>query len=385
MPISLETVRLGFRRLQSKNLERWAAGYARWTAETALRRAKAEFGAAPRPRHLVFAFCDHFEPLWKSTDRQRGAERVRAWTEGYPLLAKSFRDADGRPPRHSFFFPGEEYGADYLDGLAGLSRQGLGEVELHLHHDNDTAENLRATISEYLRLYAQHGHMSRNTDGQLRYGFIHGNWCLANARRDGRWCGVNEELPLLFQTGCYADFTFPSAPDESQPGIVNRIYWPNGDLARTRAYETGIPACVGEVQRDRILMVQGPLAVALRPGALPRLRIENAAITADDPATPSRIRTWVRQAIGVEGRPDWVFVKVHTHGAPERQAASLLGEGGAALHRELTTRYNDGQRWRLHYVTAREMFNIAVAAMDGRTGDPNDFRDHVLPPPPVAG
>ena len=79
-----------------------------------------------------------------------------------------------------------------------------------------------------------------------------------------------------------------------------------------------------------------------------------------------------------------MFVKVHTHGAPEKQAASLLGEGGRMLHTELTTRYNDGKRWRLHYVTAREMFNIAIAAMDGKDGDPGAFRDHVLPPPPAA-
>lgn len=385
MPMGLEGIRIGLERLRGKNLDRWAAGYIRWLARTAIPRAMAEMSFAPRPRHLLFAFCDHFEPLWKTTDRDRGAERVRAWTEGYPLLAKSFRDADGRPPRHSFFFPGEEYGPDYLDGLAGLCRQGLGEVELHLHHDGDTAENLRSKIDEYLGIFAKHGHLSRDADGRLRYAFIHGNWCLANARSDGRWCGVNEELPLLFQTGCYADFTFPSAPDESQPAIVNQIYWPEGDLARRRAYDGGTPARVGTFRRDRILMVPGPLAVALRPGALPRIRIENAAITAADPPTRHRIRSWVRQAIGVEGRPDWVFVKVHTHGAPEKQAAALLGDAGNVLHAELASGYNDGKNWRLHYVTAREMFNVAVAAMEGRDGDPNEYRDHVLSTPPIAG
>ena len=35
-------------------------------------------------------------------------------------------------------------------------------------------------------------------------------------------------------------------------------------------------------------------------------------------------------------------------------------------------------------MSAREMFNIAVAAMDGHTGNPFDYRDHVLPPPPAA-
>jgi hypothetical protein len=38
----------------------------------------------------------------------------------------------------------------------------------------------------------------------------------------------------------------------------------------------------------------------------------------------------------------------------------------------------------VHYVTAREMFNVARAAMDGKTGNPNSYFDYVIPPPPVA-
>jgi hypothetical protein len=380
----IDKVTGSFERLRRKNLHVWTAGYARWLAESAVPHARAALGRNGAPRHLLFAFCDHYEPHWKNKDPVRGLERVRAWLHGYPTLAGPFRDSEGRPPRHSFFFPGEEYSPAYLDALASLARRGLGEVELHLHHDADSADNLRRTIGEYLGLFARHGHFSREAGGRLRYAFIHGNWCLANARSDGRWCGVPEELPLLHDTGCYADFTFPAAPDESQPGIVNQIYWPEGDLSRRRAYEQGTPARVGERRDDRILMIEGPLALALKPGGVPKPRIENAAVTADDPATPSRVRTWVRQGICVAGRPEWVFVKVHTHGAPEKQAASLLGDGGRMMHAELTTRYNDGRRWRLHYVTAREMYNIAVAAMDGKDGDPGAFRDYVLGPPPAA-
>jgi hypothetical protein len=372
---------------RGKNLHLWGPGYLRWAARTAAARA----GAAVRapfagPRHLLFAFCDHFEPLWRTDDRARGAARVAAWHQRYPALAARFRDADGRPPRHSFFFPGEDYAPDYLEALADLARQGLGEVELHMHHEGETAAELGGMIETYLQLFDDHGHLTRDPDGRLRYAFIHGKWALANARRDGRWCGVDSELPLLFATGCYADFTFPSAPDESQPAIVNQIYWPEGDLAQRRAYERGTPASVGEVRRDRLLMIEGPLALAFEPGRgrLPRPRIDSAAVTAKDPATPARLRTWVRQQIHVAGRADWVFVKVHAHGAPEAQAESLLGEGGQMLHEELTTHYNDGRRWRLHYVTAREMFNIAIAAMEGRTGDPGAFRDHALPPPPIS-
>ncbi len=364
--------------LRDKHMETWVPGYVRYLAHRA---------RTPRyegTRHLLFAFCDHYEPLWGSTDVVRGAARVKAWEEGYPKLAAAFRDADGRPPRHSFFFPGEEYTPGFLDALAKLARAGLGEVELHLHHDGDTRENLRTKISSYLKIFASHGHLSRDVDGRVRYGFIHGNWALANGRPDGRQCGVDDELPLLFDTGCYADFTFPAAPDLAQPNIVNQIYWPTGDLNRARCYENGQCAQVGEVRNDRILMIEGPLGLAYRPGARNPIRIENGAVTGVDPGTPDRVRSWARQNIHIEGRPEWVFVKVHTHGAPEKQGASLLGEGGRVMHQELTTRFNDGKRWVLHYVTAREMYNIAWAAMEGHSGDPNLFRDHRLPRPPVS-
>lgn len=361
--------------LRDKNFERWLPGYVRDLGRRVL---------APTfegPRHILFALCDHYEPLWGGVDDTHGAARVEMWRQGYPKLAATFRDADGRPPRHSFFFPGEQYRPAYLDALAELARAGLGEVEVHLHHDGDTAVTLEAQLVGTLDDFAKHGHLSRDPSGRLRYAFIHGNWALANGRPDGKQCGVDAELPLLFRTGCYADFTFPAGPDECQPNIVNQIYWPIGDLAAKRAYEQGSRARVGEVLNDRVLLVQGPLGLARRGLGF---RIEYSALTAHDPATSSRAKSWLAPAIHVEGRPEWVFVKLHTHGAPDKQGASLLGDGGEALHRILTTEYNDGDRWTLHYVTAREMYNIAIAAMEGHRGNPNDYRDHILKPPPIA-
>jgi hypothetical protein len=368
---------LRFFSLPHRNVHRWLGGYARATLRNLA--ARRHDG----PKHLLVALCDHYEPLWGNASDARGAERVQRWLTLYPALAQGMADADGRPPRHSFFFPGEQYKPEYLDALAQLARRGFGEVELHLHHDGDDAEKLTRDLLGYLRAYAEHGHLSRSGDGRLRYAFIHGNWCLANSRRDGRWCGVDSELQVLFQTGCYADFTFPSAPDETQPAIVNQIYWPTGDPARARAHEAGERARVGRTVADRILMIQGPLAIARRPGKL-ALRIDSAALTARDPGTRSRLDTWISQGIQLQGRPDWIFVKLHTHGAPEEQAASLLGEPGRALHQLLTDHYNDGERFVLHYVTAREMYNIALAGMAGAEGNPNDYRDYSLLPPPAA-
>jgi hypothetical protein len=365
-------------RLRDKNLMTWLPGYARQRLERLRDRPREG------PRHLLFALCDHYEPLWGDAPMERARARVHAWLEGYPAVADRFRDSTGRSPRHSFFYPGEQYRPELLDPLTDLARRGYGEVELHLHHDGDTAETVAADIHRYLRELADHGHLARDHGGRLRFAFIHGNWCLANARSDGRYCGVDSEVALLWDAGCYADFTFPAAPNESQPPIVNQIYWPVGDLARRRAHDTGSRARVGEVMRDRILFIEGPLALARRPGRW-SVRIENGNVDGGDPPTPARVRTWVDQNICVEGRPEWVFVKVHTHGALERNAPSVIGSGGTALHETLTRQYNDGARWRLHYVTAREMYNVAIAAMSGERGDPAEFRDYALSPPPIAG
>jgi hypothetical protein len=331
---------------------------------------------------LLFAFCDHFEPSWHGAPRDVAEARVAFWARGYPALAADFRDADGHPPRHSFFFPGDEYVSNHLEQLTKLVRSQLGEVELHLHHDGDDAKSLATRLQEHVARYREHGLLGGAAD-RPRYAFIHGNWCLANSRADGRWCGVDAELRVLHETGCYADFTFPSAPHETQPGIVNQIYWPEGDLARRRAHERGSRARVGELRDDRVLMIQGPLALGWRPARL-RPYIENADVRANHPPTRERVRRWVEQEIHVDGRPEWVFVKVHTHGAPEREAASVLGEDGRCMHAALQSEFNDGARWRLHYVTAREMFNIAAAAMDGRAGDPGAYRDYRITPPPAA-
>ena len=361
--------------LRDKNLHTWLPSY---LVQRLKRTCARDRGGL---RHLLFAFCDHHEPLWSDATLDVGEARVRFWEEAYPRLAKDFRDADGLSPRHSFFYPGDQYHPKLLDRLTTLTRAGHGEVELHLHHEGDSRATLREKLLEALSRIGSHGHFSRDADGRIRYAFIHGDWALANGRY-GRHCGVDDELPILFETGCYADFTFPSAPDESQPGIINQIYWPDGDLSHARCYEKGRRARVGEEFDDRILMVQGPLALVPRVSRIP-VRIENSAITANDPGTPSRVSSWVAQNIHVQGRPDWVFVKVHTHGSPEDQAASLLGGPGRALHHELTTRYNDSVRWKLHYVTARETYNVVLAALSGCSGDPHAFRNYRLRPPPL--
>jgi len=45
----------------------------------------------------------------------------------------------------------------------------------------------------------------------------------------------------------------------------------------------------------------------------------------------------------------------------------------------LESQYNDGVAWKLHYVSAREAYNIIKAAESGLDGDPGEYRDFLIP------
>ena len=51
-----------------------------------------------------------------------------------------------------------------------------------------------------------------------------------------------------------------------------------------------------------------------------------------------------------------------------------------ALYTDAETLYNDGRKFRLHYVTAREMFNVIRATEEG-VEDLGKAYDWVIPPP----
>jgi len=139
---------------------------------------------------------------------------------------------------------------------------------------------------------------------------------------------------------------------------------------------------VGAGHSGDLMLVQGVLGFdwsSRKLGILPR--IENSDVRAGQPPTAARVDRWVKLAPTVRGRPEWKFIKIHTHGAAENQADVLLGPPVERMFAYLGQRYNDGSEYVLHYVSAREMYNIIKAAESGARGDPGNYRNHVLPPP----
>lgn len=316
------------------------------------------FGLSEKPNKnepidIMFLVVDHFEP--------DTSEEVENWMINYPGSVAGHVDADGRHPQHTWFYA--RYNTTWLDKIADLASRGYGDVEYHLHHGNDTSESLTQKIEAHKKMY-----------GMDTYGFIHGLWGLDNSRGRG-CCGVNNELTILKETGCYADFTLPSH-HVAQGSIVNRIYYAIDDPVRPKSYNTGITARVGNTRRGDLMMLCGPTAVVFDP--LPR--VELPAIESDNPPTVQRVDAWIGANVHVVGQPNWVFVKIHTHAADNITAGIFFGAPVQAMYSYFETRYNDGMRYRLHYVTAREAYNIVRAAEDGRRGNPDLFRDYVIKP-----
>jgi hypothetical protein len=336
-------------------------------------------------KHIMFCFVDHYEPMWgKDISYEQECARVERWHIDYPKVASKFKDADGCYPKHSFYYPEEEYRREHLDKITELCSSGFGEIEIHLHHDNDTSENLRKTLNDFTELlHKNHGAFTRSEEtGLLQYSFIHGNWCLNNSRPDGKWCGVNDELIILKETGCYADLTFPSAPSETQPYLANEIYYAKDIPNQPKSHNKGKRVEVNMSPWGDMMLITGPLGLNWKhrkKGIFPQ--IENSDIRGSMPPTKERIDLWVDTAITVKGKSDWLFIKIHTHGTQEESMDTLLGQPFADMNEYLLDKYNDGKNYLMHFTSGREMYNIIKAAESGETGNPNLYRDYIVAAP----
>jgi hypothetical protein len=325
----------------------------------------------PRAKRVWVAITDHYEPFWKNTCEQVATERVEAWMKGWPRVASECEDSTGRRPIYSFFYPEEEYRPHLMDQLTKLVRMGIGDVEVHLHHDGEGEQNFVDRMQRFTdTLISRHG-LLRSLNGRPAFGFIHGNWALDNSRADGCRCGLNNELSLLIKLGCYADFTLPSAPHSTQTRMVNTIYWAVDDANRPKSHDTGVPFEVGSLAnrhpKSALLMIPGPLGIRssfLGNGDRLVPRLETGEVASYDPPTPARIKAWLDLAPRIG---DDVFVKLYTHGTQERHSSFLLNQGLGQMFRWLSSEVKSrGQS--LYFASAWQL-KLAVDAI-GRGEDP---------------
>src|SRR5205085_1154013 len=120
--------------------------------------------------------------------------------------------------------------------------------------------------------------------------------------------------------------------------------------------------CLSRINGDsipRYAFVHGNWALANSArgrfcGVDAEMKIESGALTSAYPPTLSRLHLWQRTKITVEGKPDWVFIKLHCHGMDPTDREAMLGNQIQSFLKELTEEARTS-KYVLHFTTAREM------------------------------
>ncbi len=332
---------------------------------------------------IIVLTVDHWEPGTRVPERN--LKIVNAWMTGYRSLADQHLDSDGRKLQHTFYYPLEQFAGYQVDSLVQLCSEGYGDIEVHLHHQNDTEETLRRKMLDGIDSLQAHGALI-SEDGQTHFSFIHGNWALDNSRNENgmNFCGVNNEITVLLDLGCYADFTFPALEGTAQPSWVNKIYYAIDDPEKPKSYDTGILSRQGlQSSPDQLMIFEGPMMINWSDWRFKtHPTIDDGCLYKDLLPSFDRFELWVEADIRVVDGPNWVFVRPFAHGC-NLEGGGIDANLGEEMHTMLTAvekKYRDGDNYRLHYMTAREAYNVVKAAEAGQTGNPNDYRDFLIKP-----
>ena len=106
-------------------------------------------------------------------------------------------------------------------------------------------------------------------------------------------------------------------------------------------------------------MITGPVGLRFGGRLLPRL--ETGEIAGYDMPTASRVRQWFNLAPTIG---DDLFLKLYTHGAPERNLEPLLDVGLSNLFRWLAEE-SDRRGIEIHWATAWQRYQAADALIRG--------------------
>jgi hypothetical protein len=338
-----------------RNAQIWAPAYVKDRLKFLLSTRYAQ------PKRVWLSITDHFEPLWHTADRSIGERRVSLWRSSWPrIAAESPTDSAARPPQYTFFFPQEEYDDSFLEPLAEMVHNGIADVEVHIHHDREGRQNFIDRISDFCHTLNSRYRLLHASGDKIRFGFIHGNWALDNSLGNDRWCGLNDEIQILRDLGCYADFTMPSGDSETQSRMLNKIYWCVDDPQRPKSYDTGVPVVAGKPGSGDLLMIPGPFGLRWGERMLPRM--ETGELAHNDPPTKHRVKRWFDLAprIGSD-----LFIKLYTHGSQERNSDLLLGSGALKKTFELAMAEAVKRQCGLYFVTAWQMYRAIDAVERG--------------------
>ncbi len=279
----------------------WAPAY--WNRRT------NDPAIADNQKHLIFILTDHYE----HGIGESAAKRNEEWCRRFRVISDQNRDDFGNRFRYTWFYPYDHHNDAIMVELSRMAYLGYGETEMHWHippAPTFNSTNWGAELETAISWYQQFGAMiSSGDEPQTHFAYIAGNWDLDAGRRAGRTHGITNQIAELYQHGCYADFTFPAVGSLAQPSTINSIYYVEDDCSSPKSYDVGIEARVGMTIDNELMIFEGPCGINWGEHLL------YGALESDPRFTPDRVDRWIDANIHVAGRPEWVFVKISSHGA----------------------------------------------------------------------
>ena len=355
-------------------------GYARhlW------RRARARRASTGRAT-CCSLFATTTSRCGRRADDAHGRRARGGVVRGYPRLAREFRDADGRPPRHSFFFPGEQYAPHYLEraGDAGARRLRRGRAAPAPRRRH--RRKLRADIADYLRQVrrARPPVARQRRAAALR---VHPRQLVPGQRAPRRPLvrrRRRDPAPVRHRLLRRLHVSRRRPTSRSRTSST-RSTGRRAISARRAPTRRASARASARRKRDRILMIEGPLALARRR----ELGVTHRERRRARPAIrrrPSAVRNWVgagdprRGAAGVGLRQG-----AHARRAREERRACCSATARRAMH----ARSRGLQRRRALAAAlrhgARDVQHRAARRWTAAPAIPTPYRDYALPPPPVG-
>ena len=133
----------------------------------------------------------------------------------YPKVADEWREIDGHPFCHTYFYPAEQYNKTLIEQLADHCRSGWGEIEIHLHHGvsaHETPENTRRTLVEFRDALVRHGFFWDRGLGFAEVCIRPRKLGTGKFRLRTLLRGRTEKMRILSETGRFADLTSAARP-----------------------------------------------------------------------------------------------------------------------------------------------------------------------------
>jgi len=128
------------------------------------------------------------------------------------------------------------------------------------------------------------------------------------------------------------------------------------------------------------IIFEGPLVLdwTRRQHSLPVPRLDDGALARNYPLSLDRFNRWRNARIGVASGPNWVFVKLYSHGFFDWDQDAMIGGQMRRFMNEMLELSEKTKEFSVCFASAREAYNMVMAAADGHSGPPGHYRDYKL-------